>query len=272
MALARRRRSLPSVSSNGTSAGNSSKGKEREREDVTMDVDGAGQDSPADEVRSSLPPRSALCTPTEDVLPPHIRPQQVTEQIASLRSVLAARTAALQLRSFPAGPALVAGHNASVRPSKLKDFNDPFRIEWLGSDAPALIFGDELERVPPGDEWEVCRPIVDRRLSTAYASEAAVVGDVQLILEWALHELLEVASAEMEVRDPFFLSSNRRRSPNLRALASLLLFRTIRLSSWSLIPLRTPICALLPRSSSPSWASVSSPSSRSHSARVSGPA
>lgn len=129
-----------------------------------------------------------------------------------MRSVLAARTAALQLRSFPAGPSLVAGYNADVRPTKVKDFNDPFRVDWIGKDAPSVVLGEMLSLVPtgaPGDdggdddeEWEICRPIVDRRLSTSYSSEAAVVGDVQIILDWALRELLDIQPADMDVRPP----------------------------------------------------------------------
>lgn len=68
------------------------------------------------------------------------------------------------------------------------------------SSSSSTIFGEALDRVPAGDEWEICRPIVDRRLSGGYISEAAVTGDVHRILEWALLELLDVQPADHEVR------------------------------------------------------------------------
>lgn len=64
------------------------------------------------------------------------------------------------------------------------------------------MFGESLDLVPGEDEWEVSRPIADRRFSASYANEASAVGDLQIILEWALKELLNIKLTDLSVRPP----------------------------------------------------------------------
>lgn len=104
------------------------------------------------------------------------------------------------MRSFPAGPSLVSNYNSEVRPTKIKDFNDPFRVEWLGSDAESVVIGGAVDLVPGEEDWEIGRPLDGREFNRAYKSEEGALGDVQIIIEHALKELLGIDPREIPVR------------------------------------------------------------------------
>ncbi|KAK9453505.1 hypothetical protein V1511DRAFT_81987 [Dipodascopsis uninucleata] len=95
----------------------------------------------------------------------------------------------------------VLSYNRRTSPEDIADHNDPYRIEWTDvSSAPKVVIGERALKIPPNSKprYKVMWPIRHGVFNeTDYKSRPQLLGDLSLIIEYAISSELNVRKRDL---------------------------------------------------------------------------